>query len=68
MWSNGWAALLCSTVQLELRGQIQLLEENGAVNDPKNELANTLLQTNAPLVTPGSGIGSVAPRPVPLQL
>lgn len=50
VWSNGWAALLFSMVQLELRGQIQLLEENGAVNEPKNWLANTLLQTDAPVI------------------
>lgn len=36
--------------KLELRGQIQQLEKNGAVNEPKIWLANTSLQTDAPVV------------------
>lgn len=38
VWSNGWAALPCPVVQLELKGQIELLKDNDAVNEPKKGL------------------------------
>jgi len=52
LWSNGWAALPCFVLQLvrfQLEGQIQLLKETDVVNEPKNGLAKTLLQTDVPV-------------------